>query len=280
MKTLFFDASGRLRNGWWCLVFYVVLAALVLPLVLATRTARVEVTEWSQALAVVAATWVCVRLRRERLTDVTGRFGRRWLREAALGALLGLGLMVAPALALLLAGKVQFSWNSVAWASLTTALLGSVAVAVAEELLFRGFVFQRLVAGLGPWPAQLLLGAYFVLTHSSNPNMTGEVGVLAGINIFVASLLFGLAFLKTRNLAMPLGLHATANWVQGAVLGFGVSGHEAHGLWSPRFRGAPEWLSGGAVGLEGSVPGLVCLVLVTAWVAWWRPRVEERTGTT
>jgi hypothetical protein len=272
VRALFFDAAGHLRNGWWCLVFYLVLGAFVLPLVLAGRALELEVTVGVQALAAVAATWVCQRLRRERLTQVTGRFDRRWLRECALGGFAGFGLMAAPAAFLLLGGWVWFSRNVLTMTDVASAALGVIAVAITEELLFRGFVFQRLIAGLGVWPAQLMLAAYFVLTHSSNPSMTGAVGALASVNIFIASVLFGAAFVNTRSLAMPFGIHAAANWVQGALLGFGVSGHQAQGVWSPHFSTAPWWLTGGEVGLEASVPGLVTLVLLTALVLRWRPR--------
>jgi membrane protease YdiL (CAAX protease family) len=70
-------------------------------------------------------------------------------------------------------------------------------VAVAEEFLFRGFVFQRLIKGTGVWIAQLLIAAYFLLTHTGNPGVTGEIKILASINIFIASIMFGLAYLKT-----------------------------------------------------------------------------------
>jgi membrane protease YdiL (CAAX protease family) len=272
VRAIFFDGAGQLRNGWWCLLFYLVLATFVLPLVIAGRALQVEVTVSAQAIAVLGATVVCQLVRREPLTVITGRLDRRWLREVALGGLAGLGLMAAPAAFLLLGGWVSFSRNALVPTELAAAALDSVTVAVAEELLFRGFVFQRLIAGLGAWPAQVLLAAYFVLTHSSNPNLTGSAGTLALLNIFVASILFGVAFLRTRSLAMPLALHGAANWVQGPLLGFGVSGHEQQGVWSPRSSGAPEWLTGGPVGLEGSLPGLACVLLLTVLLLRWRPR--------
>lgn len=60
---------------------------------------------------------------------------------------------------------------------------------------------------------------------------------------------------------MPLGLHFMANFVQGGVLGFGVSGAEQSGLLIPVFGEAPVWLTGGRFGLEASLPGLICIVI-------------------
>jgi hypothetical protein len=100
-----------------------------------------------------------------------------------------------------------------------------------------------------------------MLTHLDNPGMTGDGKVLAGINIFLASILFGLAYIRTQSLAMPIGLHFTANLMQGGVLGFGVSGTDQSGLLKPIFAGVPEWLTGGQIGLEASILGLLFVVI-------------------
>ena len=112
------------------------------------------------------------------------------------------------------------------------------------------------------WPAQLITAAFFLLSHVNNPGMTGSTKVIAGINIFLASIMFGLAFVQTKSLAMPLGLHWMANWVQGGILGLGVSGSEQAGLLMPVFGNAPVWLTGGQFGLEASLPGLLCVLII------------------
>src|SRR5207342_863423 len=97
-------------------------------------------------------------------------------------------------------------------------------VAFLEELLFRGFLFQRLVAGMGVWPAQLALALLFALAHWGNPGMAGAAKVWATFDIALAAITLGLAYLRTGSLALPIGLHLGWNWAQGHVLGFGVSG--------------------------------------------------------
>jgi hypothetical protein len=59
-------------------------------------------------------------------------------------------------------------------------------------------------------PAQILIGGYFVLIHTNNPGMAGDSKVIAGINIFLASLMFGLALVQFKNLA-AIGLRLMAN---------------------------------------------------------------------
>jgi uncharacterized protein len=192
---------------------------------------------------------------------LTGKFNTRWLQELFLGGLIGSALMLVPALFLGMFGWVRWQWNPEGVSTLSSSLLLFAGVAVAEELLFRGFLFQRLIAGVGQWAAQLIVAVFFLLTHLNNPGMIGGIKAMASINIFLASILLGLAFIHTKSLAMPLGLHLTANFVQGGVLGFGVSGAEQPGLLIPVFSDAPAWLTGGQFGLEASLPGLICVVI-------------------
>jgi len=67
-------------------------------------------------------------------------------------------------------------------------------------------------------------------------------------------------------------LHFAANVVQGPVLGFGVSGGDQPGLLTPVMAGDQPWMTGGAFGLEASVPGFVSVVVMTLLLGVWRPR--------
>ena len=208
-----------------------------------------------------AVTVLCQVLRRRPFVEVTGQPDIRWLNQLGIGMVGGALLMAIPAFVLTSIGAIRWQFGMFAVTPLVTGVETMAAVAIAEELLFRGFLFQRLVDGLGAWPAQLVLGGLFLLTHLNNPGMTGATRFWAGINIFLASILFGLAFLRTRSLAMPIGLHFMANVTQGPILGFGVSGNGEAGLLRPSFSGAPQWLTGGTFGLEASLPGLISVIL-------------------
>lgn len=260
MPSPFLDSERRLRSGWWLVVYLFLAGAFGLPVLFLLHGLGVTPTE-AQRHALTAgffllAGWACQALRRRPLAELGVRMDVRWWRELVIGVALGACLMLAPALALTVLGAVRWSWEADGARALLPALGLCAAVALGEEVFFRGFLFQRLVHGLGPWPAQLLGAVLFVQTHWGNPGMTGATRVWAGLNIFLASLLFGAAALRTRALALPLGLHLAANWVQGGVLGFGVSGHAERGLLRPELHG-PEWLTGGSFGLEASLPGLV-----------------------
>lgn len=258
----FLNSDRQLRNGWWIAIFFLVLATVLTPALIIAQENNKEVSIGAQAVIIAFASAICQLLRRKPLTELLGKFDKRWLKELGVGGLIGSMLMLMPALILGIFGWVHWQWNPEGISTLLPSLLLFAGVALAEELLFRGFVFQRLISGLGQWPAQLIIAAYFLLTHLNNPGMIGSVKVTASINIFLASILFGLVFIQTKRLAMPLGLHWMANWVQGGVLGFGVSGSEQAGLMKPIFGESPVWLTGARFGLEASLPGLICVVII------------------
>ena len=176
---------------------------------------------------------ICQWLRRKPLAELLGKFDVRWLKELGLGGLIGSALMLFPALIMWIFGWVHWQWNPAGFSTLMSTALLFAGVAVAEELLFRGFVFQRLIAGLGEWPAQLII--------------------------------------RTMSLAMPIGLHFMANFMQGGVLGFGVSGAEQLGLLKPIFNEIQVWLTGGQFGLEASVPGLIFVAITLVLLYVWKP---------
>ncbi len=96
--------------------------------------------------------------------------------------------------------------------------------------------------------------------------MAGATRGWASLDIAIAAVLLGLCYLRTRSLAMPIGLHLGWNWTQGSLLGFGVSGLPSHGWWMPVVHCRPHWLTGGSFGLEASLPCAIvgaaaCLVL-------------------
>lgn len=254
------NRDRRLRNGWWVAAFLAVLAALLAPAILVSANLGRELTIFDQAVIIALATVAVQALRRRSVFEVTGRPDLRWIAQFALGSALGGLLMAAPAMALMLGGWVRWEVAAADPAALWSAVLLMAGVAVAEELLFRGVLFQRLIAGIGLWPAQIVIGLFFVLTHFGNPGMEGATKIWAGVNIFAASILFGLAYVRTGSLALPIGLHFMANVTQGIVLGFGVSGAAEPSVFSPVREAGMDWLTGGVFGLEASLPGLIAVL--------------------
>lgn len=143
--------------------------------------------------------------------------------------------------------------------------------AAGEELLFRGYGFQLLMAAVGPFAAIIPVGVFFGLMHSLNPNATwfGTANT-AGFGI-----LFGYAYYRTRDLWLPIGLHFGWNFtlplfgVNVSGLRIGMTGHEM--VWS---TGA-LW-SGGAYGPEASILTSGALVLLCVYL--WKAPLRRQTS--
>lgn len=272
----FKNLQGEVRNGWKAGGFVLVfLAVATLFNVTAKFLLHVHhvgmLTNVALSLAIaLLASWICLAFERKPLASIGYRFDGRWVAEFGLGVLGGAAVLVLAALVSMGAGGFHWIRGAGSLASLGWGLLLFLLVGFNEETLFRGYLFQRLVAGLGEWPAQILLGLLFALSHWGNPGMSGATRVWATVNIALAAVLLGLCYLKTKSLALPIGVHLGWNFTQGNLLGFGVSGTtEAQGLLQPVFHGRPEWLTGGAFGLEASLPcALVCLAAVILLARW------------
>lgn len=259
------DSSGNLRNGWWISIFILSLSVGVLLLIFSADRFKFEISTWHQLIIIIAASVFCQLLRQKPISEISGRIDKDWLKDSFAGFIIGTTLMILPALILTLFGFIEWKFNWTFSNSFFSITASMIAVALAEEWLFRGFVFQRLISGTGIWPAQLIVSFFFLLTHLNNPGMIGTMKIIASINIFVASILFGIAFIKTRKLAMPIAMHLAANVMQGPILGFGVSGNEQEGLLTPIFQTGNSVLTGGEFGLEASIVSLAVLILITLW---------------
>jgi len=90
------------------------------------------------------------------------------------------------------------------------ALVGYFALALREELAFRGYPLRRLESAWGTWGALLLIAGVFTLEHTASGWSWSRslLGPPAG------ALLFGIAALSTRGIAVPLGIHAAFNFGQ------------------------------------------------------------------
>jgi hypothetical protein len=82
-----------------------------------------------------------------------------------------------------------------------------------------------------------------------------------------AGILLGGAYMLTRSLWLPIGLHAAWNFTQGEVFDVPVSGIAEHGLVQARMSG-PTLLSGGQFGLEASIIAVVLATAAGLWFVW------------
>jgi membrane protease YdiL (CAAX protease family) len=203
--------------------------------------------QWLALVSVTVATLVTVGWW-ERGRWQLGLFVRPSLagREFGLGALLGVALIGTCALLVVLSTGVHHTRGTgFPWAELVMVFLPA---AVHEELLFRGYPFQKLYAwrpNFALWFAAIC----FAALHLGNP----AVSTIGLLNIFLGGVLLGLAYGRYRRLWFPIGLHLAWNLMTGPILGHEVSGYHAAQTVLIESGAGPEWLTGGDFGIEGSV---------------------------
>lgn len=139
------------------------------------------------------------------------------------------------------------------WGSLSGALtvVGIMcAIAVAEEVLFRGVVFRLVQGRGGTWPALAVSAVLFGLVHLVNPGATVWGAVAVAIE---AGLMLGAAYAATGSLWLPIGLHLGWNIALVGIFGSVTSGSEMAGSLLQAATDGPAWLTGGSFGPEGSI---------------------------
>ena len=133
-----------------------------------------------------------------------------------------------------------FPWREV--------LIVFIPAAVHEELLFRGYAFQK----LHQWHrgfALFFVAIAFAALHYGN----AAVSWLGLTNIFLGGILLGLAYERHGRLWFPIGLHLAWNIMSGPILGHEVSGYDTMATVLVERGNGPGWLTGGEFGIEGSV---------------------------
>jgi membrane protease YdiL (CAAX protease family) len=190
------------------------------------------------------------------------RFDRAAGRNLGLGLALGFVIMaVAVGIAAVLG-----VYRIVGPGDASRLVLELVGVAImpglTEEMLFRGILFRWIEDFGGSWAALAVTSALFGLAHIMNPNATWFSSFAIAVE---AGVLLGGAYMLTRSLWFPMGLHAAWNFTQGEIFDVPVSGIDEHGLVQAQLSG-PPLLSGGNFGLEASIIALVLATAVGVWL--------------
>jgi uncharacterized protein len=146
--------------------------------------------------------------------------------------------------------NVPFDWTTLLFVSMVL-LFG----AVGEEMLFRGYGFQILVGSLGPYATILPISVVFGMAHAGNTSATA----LSIVNTVAWGVILGVAFLRSGDLWLPVGIHFGWNWTL-PLFGVNLSGFTMGATgYVMRWTAGPLW-SGGDYGPEGGV--LTTIVLV------------------
>jgi membrane protease YdiL (CAAX protease family) len=226
------------------------------------------------AAAAIANTIALRVYERGQLADVGLGWGPASVRNLLLGLAGGIGgalLVMGPPLLLGLARFERaegWEWSPASALFLSVVLLFG---AIGEELLFRGYGFQVLLDRMGVFATILPVSVLFGLTHANNPNAS-NIGL---VNTMLWGLLFGCAFLRSRDLWLPIGIHYGWN-VTLPFFGVNLSGFTMNVTGYALVWNLPEKWSGGAYGPEAGL--LNTFVLGILFYALWKAPVQRQVA--
>jgi len=222
-------------------------------LAISSRLTKGMSSRWSQHLLVLIAcivtiglTVLFVRWEGLRLSDVGVIPGRQSISRIGIGFIIGLLLALGHAALVMLFGHVKLVRSpTMTFGYFMSGFLLYLFIACREELAFRGYPLRSLNYMLGAWRAQAIIFVIFSLEHIAGGMNWGQAFLGPG----VGAILFGIAAIKTKGIALPIGLHMAWNF----------------GQWTLGFKNEPGiWQSIIEKGYETQVEqvGFVCYWLV------------------
>jgi membrane protease YdiL (CAAX protease family) len=280
--------ESRLRSGWRILAQLFIWLALT---VILTIPAAIVLILWPEsfyalnvalnALTFIPSVWLARRLiDRRSMTSLGFKFSRQAVQDVLMGIMLAglqLGLIYLIQLQAGWLTPTGFAWEQVGWLQVTGSLVWwgflFVMVGFYEELFSRGYQLQNLEEGLNVFWAVVLSSGIFGLIHITNPEATW----VSTLGVALSGVFFSFAFLRTRQLWLPIGFHIGWNFFEGPVFGFRVSGLDTMRLLHHEVSG-PELWTGGSFGPEAGLvilPGLLLGFILVA--VYTRGRLSAQT---
>ena len=296
-KQVFINPAGRLRSGWRVLIFVLLFAILIILMDLAVGkvsellirlTPRRGVAHYLEIfiaklaiiLAALLAGYICTHWLEGLPWSALGLWLHAgWFRDLLVGSLIGVASLALATAIATAGGGLSFTVSGRAallqvGQTLVFSAMLFILAALAEEALFRGYPLQTLTRAKLAWLAVLLTSVPFALVHLKNPNVAAG---FTFINTALAGVWLATAYLRTRSLWFPLGVHWAWNWALGSLFGLPVSGITdlaPHPLLHGTDLG-PAWLTGGSYGIEGGLACTITLLVSTLFI--WRTRLVSAT---
>lgn len=264
----------KIKSNWWSLLIYVglilfIAVLLYIPLLIAAQFTGIW--DGQQNLAESDNVWIEISLQADLAIAViygtylmTENYENRGWRSLPLtwmpshlliGVLIGVILMCFFVMVTFFLGLIDFKFSGFTNHFYAGILIYSF-VAVAEEVMFRGYVLTYLQDKLSTINALIVSSLLFGLMHLGNDHVT-----LVGLTtISLSGFLMGLLTLKSGTISAAIGMHLSWNFVQGSVFGLAVSGHNDQGIFTPKLLSA-SYISGGEFGAEGSILMLILSII-------------------
>ena len=264
-NNLLLDSDQHLRSGWKVLLFLVLILVLYYLSAILAELSRVVPGQSDLFLFyidVLLGTFLMLHfVERRRLSSVGFPYHGRILKEILIGFAMGTVLIAIVGGFELAISAVKLNLRANLSVPLSVRNFGLSFLffgyfAMGEELIFRGYPYQVLIEGMGAIGATIFMSVIFGSLHLMNPNAS----IYSTTNTMLAGALLSIAYLKTRSLYFPFGLHFAWNFVQSFIFSLPVSGLITNRtIFVPTDYG-PDWLTGGRYGPEAGIGATVIMV--------------------
>ena len=171
-----------------------------------------------------------------------------------LGILVGFIIMVLVVSTIVAMGDATVTWKGFSVEKQFSVFMMFLAVAVGEEMIFRGVIFRWIDERWNTWVALLISAIMFGWMHISNDNATWWSSLAIAVE---AGLLLGAAYKWSGSLWVPIGIHWAWNYTQGNIFGLAVSGSDAGETMLTTIVNGPDIITGGAFGPEASIISVI-----------------------
>ncbi|OGW90201.1 MAG: hypothetical protein A3A73_04765 [Omnitrophica bacterium RIFCSPLOWO2_01_FULL_50_24] len=240
----------------------------------------------------VAAAVLFVRSRRWSLAECGFDFSCAWRRLLAFGFATGAVMVLAISVIEVIWGpryiRHPMLVSDIVQRFLKGMISGTV-VGIVEEFFFRGFIFVQLEKKMKTWIAVCAASIFYSLVHfldngqifiPQTPGARDALRLLVGyvepiffqtahilpeaVGLFLFGILLTVAFLKTRSLFLPIGIHAGTVFMIKWEASFVRKGYDVSVPWfgnAPHYDGSLEW----------------ALIILTSAFIYWIYRTKRQS---
>ena len=223
--------------------------------------------EGIQLVSVLLAAWLIIHYWDE--LSFVDDMGYRWKykgKDLLWGFIVAAAIYAVGFIISLIAGWISVEGVHFDFTYLLLQFLLYILVALMEESMMRGFVLGHMLdVGMNKFLALLISSFLFACLHLGNPGITN----FALLNLTLAGVLLGVAYIYTRNLWFPIFLHLFWNFIQGPILGYEVSGTGGKNTLLKLGISDNTLMNGGDFGFEGSLPCTILMIVATGLIIYW-----------
>ena len=217
------DKSQFRRKRFWTLtrvLFFYLLSLLLL--MFTSRLTKSLSSNVADLLSILLASvltilmvYLFTRWEKLRIIDVGVVPGKSTIRRFVTGYVIGISMALVQALTVFSFGHLQLTLvPNITALQIIIPLSLYFLVACREEFVFRSYSLRSLEYAYSPAVALLIITLIFIIEHV----LAGMTWKMAVIGSGLGGILFGVSALKTRGLAVPIGLHSAWNlgqWMTG-----------------------------------------------------------------